>query len=348
MDGYIMFKTPLFINWSLSTKCNFQCQHCYSRFEKCEELSKEDNKKIINILAEIKIPFINFGGGEPLLIPELFEITLYAYNKGLHVSMSSNGYLLDNKMAQKIKEAGFSKVEISLDSHIQEIHDNFRNKKGSFNRVKRAVAALKNAGVTVDISTVICKINNQNFHKIVDFARELGVRKISLHNFKCSGLGFCNRTELDLTPLEWKEFYEQAVKIKKISKDIIISLDDPIISSLSEHPEFKEKTEAIVKGSICGKLSLAIKSNGDITPCGFLPLVIGNMLKDDILEVWQKSPVLEAMRNKKPKDKCQNCNFYTDCVGGCTSRAYALTGDINAPDPHCWIIPHESSDYKEG
>ncbi|MBI5207026.1 MAG: GeoRSP system radical SAM/SPASM protein [Candidatus Firestonebacteria bacterium] len=337
MDGCSMFKIPLFINWSLSTRCNFNCNHCYSRLEKAEELTFEENKKIIDIFSKNKIPFINYGGGEPLLVSYLSEITRYAVDKGLHVSMSSNGYLLDENMALKIKNAGFSKVEISIDSHIPDIHDLFRNKQGSFERAKNAIIALHNAKVTVDISSVICQINHKNFHGIVDLARELDVRKISLHNFKCSGMGFCNRSELDLTSEEWKEFYKQALKMKKDEKDIVLSLDDPIINSLEEYKILKDKVHSVEKGSICGKLSLAIKSNGDITPCGFLPLVIGNMLKDDLIDMWNNSPILNSMRNKKPQDKCQSCSHYTDCIGGCTSRAYALTGDINSPDPHCWI-----------
>ena len=150
-----MFKTPMFINWSLSTKCNFNCQHCYSRTEKNQELPKEDHFKIVDILSDFKIPFVNYGGGEPLLIPYLFEITNYAVDKGLHVSMSSNGYLLDDEMAEKIKNARFSKVEISLDSHLPEVHDEFRNKQGSFEKALSAVKSLIKAGVTVDISSVI-------------------------------------------------------------------------------------------------------------------------------------------------------------------------------------------------
>ncbi|MBI4650878.1 GeoRSP system radical SAM/SPASM protein [Candidatus Desantisbacteria bacterium] len=337
MDGYIMFKIPLFINWSLSTRCNFNCRHCYSRLETNEELPLEKNKKIISALSNIKVPFINFGGGEPLLFSDLFEITRYSVDRGLHVSMSSNGYLIDKKIAVKIKETGFSKVEISIDSHIANIHYTFRSKQGSFEKACEAVQNLNEAGITTDISSVICQINYKNFHDLVMLAQKLGARKISLHNFKCSGLGFCNRSELDLTKEQWKEFYKQALKIKHKEKNIIISLDDPIINSLEEYTSFKDNKNPVEKGSICGKLSLAIKPNGDVTPCGFLPLVIGNILIDDILSLWQNSPVLNSMRNKKPKDKCQSCNFYSECVGGCSSRAFALTGDINSPDPHCWI-----------
>jgi GeoRSP system radical SAM/SPASM protein len=138
---------------------------------------------------------------------------------------------------------------------------------------------------------------------------------------------------LDLSPDEWKDFYLVAREAKKQHRGLEISLDDPIIASLGERTE----TDSLVKGSVCGKLSLNIKSNGDITPCGFIPIVIGNIVKDELKHVWDTSPVLDRMRNKKPTGKCSSCKSYEDCLGGCSARALALTGDFNNPDPHCWV-----------
>jgi radical SAM protein with 4Fe4S-binding SPASM domain len=136
---------------------------------------------------------------------------------------------------------------------------------------------------------------------------------------------------LDLSAPEWRDFYIQAIELKKTVKDLRISLEDPIISLLGETNE-----ETLVKGSVCGKLSLNIKSNGDITPCGFIPIVIGNICNDDLITLWNNSEVLDRMRNKKPKGKCLSCDSQADCLGGCTARTLALTGDMNNPDPHCW------------
>jgi MoaA/NifB/PqqE/SkfB family radical SAM enzyme len=113
-------------------------------------------------------------------------------------------------------------------------------------------------------------------------------------------------------------------------KGLDISIDDPIIALLGGRD-----AGSLVKGSVCGKLSLNIKTNGDITPCGFIPIVIGNIVRDDLREVWRDSPVLARMRNKQPTGKCAGCSKYDD-VSAEYGPGAGLTGDLNSPDPHCW------------
>ncbi|MDD5772712.1 MAG: GeoRSP system radical SAM/SPASM protein [bacterium] len=325
--------TPLLVNWSLSVHCNFNCKHCYSRLEKYSELSTEENKEIVKKLVAAKIYFANFGGGEPFLKKDIFDIALFARENGLHISVSTNGFLVDEEIVKKVKESRISKVEISLDSAREEEHDNFRNKKGSFRKAVTAIELLKKNNIDVAVSSVISKINYKNFSELIDLVRKLGVKKVTFHNYKCSGSGFINRDELDLTPQEWMEFYKNILIKKKEVSDIIVSLDDPVICLLKE---FGGREKTIVPGSSCGKLSLAIKPNGDVTPCGFMPVSIGNILKEDISDLWKNSPVLLKLRNKEAKGKCVSCESYEECLGGCSARAYAMSGDFNQPDPHCW------------
>ena len=325
-------KSPLTINWAVTNRCNFKCRHCYSRTDPSDELDNKTLCACIEKIVKAGVLSINFGGGEPLLRKDLLDIASFSSGKGLRVSMNSNGYLIDKDMAAQLKKAGFSKVGISLDSHIPDVHDGFRGIPGSHGRAVAALAYLKEAGIKTSISTVICKINHTAIQELIAFAKQHGVHQLNFHNFKCSGLGYSNKDELDLSAAEWKEFYVQAMKAKQSVTGLEISLDDPIIASLG----MKTETDSLVKGSVCGKLSLNIKSNGDITPCGFIPITIGNIVTDDLKEVWYNSTVLDKMRNKKPTGKCASCNSYEDCLGGCSARALALTGDFNNPDPHCW------------
>lgn len=325
------FSAPLTFNWTLSYRCNFSCSHCYSRDEVGEELATAEIKRVVDVLVEKQVPFINFGGGEPLIRADLFEIAEYASSKGLNVSMNSNGWLLDGNAAQKFKASGFKSVGVSIDSADPALHDDFRCMPGSFTRAVSALDHLHAAGLRSTMSSVISRINYRNFRELLQLAREHQVGQVYLHNFKCSGRGFKNRAELDLSPEEWKAFYVEALAVKAETQDLAISFDDPVISSLPGYDD-----NPLVKGSSCGKLSLHLRPNGDITPCGFIPLVVGNILRDDFDKIWYDSPILTAMRNKEAKGKCSGCGAFEHCLGGCTARAYATTGDLMEPDPHCW------------
>jgi GeoRSP system radical SAM/SPASM protein len=334
MKNSLLLKSPLIINWAVTNRCNFKCRHCYSRDDPSEELDKEQLFTCFEKVVSAGVFSINFGGGEPLLRKDLLEIARYAADKGLKVSMNSNGYFINRDTALQLKQSGFSKVGISIDSHSPEIHDTFRGVKGSHEKAVAALSHLQTAGIETSLSAVICKVNCKSLTALIEFARQHNVKHINLHNFKCTGLGYTHKDELDLSPEEWRNFYLEAIEAKQRLNDMHLSLDDPIIASLGYHDG-----NSLVKGSVCGKLSLNIKSNGEITPCGFIPIVIGNIYHDDLLELWKTSPVLDMMRNKTPKGKCLRCSHYADCLGGCTSRALALTGDLNNPDPHCWHEP---------
>jgi GeoRSP system radical SAM/SPASM protein len=328
------YSAPLLVNWSLNYSCNFSCEHCYSRLEKSEELATEQVLEAGRRLATAGVLFANFGGGEPLLRRDLPAVARELSGMGLSLSMNSNGWLLDAATAAALKEAGFASVGLSIDSHRAEVHDRFRNRPGSWERAVAAAGHLAAAGVRLTLSTVICRINHRELVPLLEMAKRLGATQVFLHNFKCSGKGMEHRFELDLEPDQWRDFYREALALAKDPAWPEISFDDPILASLGARD-----AEHGIPGSTCGKLSLHIRPNGDITPCGFIPLVLGNILTDDLLALWRESHVLEAMRHKTATGKCSACGHFAACLGGCTARAYAMTGDLNAPDPHCWEQP---------
>lgn len=323
-------KAPLTINWALNNSCNLRCRHCYSRQDPAEELSFDELNRCLEKAARLGVLAVNFGGGEPLLRRELCAIAGLAASLGMRVTMNSNGFLIDAACARALKQAGFHKVGISIDSHLPALHDGLRGEPLSHRHAVAALGHLQQAGIRTSISCVVCSINHDHIEELIGFALEKKVEQLNLHNFKCAGRGLTNRDELDLSPAQWQQFYRRALAAKSAAGALDISFDDPIIASLGV------PSKNLVKGSVCGKLSLNIKSNGDITPCGFIPTVIGNITRDDLGEVWRSSGLLQAMRNKKPLGKCGTCSHYEECLGGCSARALAVTGELNSPDPHCW------------
>ncbi len=157
--GAKLLSAPLIVNWSLSFRCNFDCSHCYSRTEKSGELETVEVLEAGRRLARAGVLFANFGGGEPLLRRDLFEITRALTQMGLSCSMNSNGWLLDRAAAAAVREAGFTSVGLSLDSHRPEVHDRFRSRPGSYDRLQAAATHLVREGVKLTVSSVVSRLN---------------------------------------------------------------------------------------------------------------------------------------------------------------------------------------------
>jgi GeoRSP system radical SAM/SPASM protein len=292
-------------------------------------LSLDRALRVVDELARCRVAFVNFGGGEPLVVPHLFEVARNAVARGLRVSMNTNGWLLDAESAKRIRDAGFTSVGVSLDGAAADVHDSFRNRAGSFVRALAALEFLDRAGVASTVSTVVFRGNVESYREIVEIAAARGAGTVYLHNFKCSGRGMENRAELDLTPDEWRVFYE-GTRAYRAEAPAKLAFDDPILALLGA------SKPGAVKGSTCGKLSLHLEPDGEVTPCGFIPAAAGNVLRQGLDQIWQNSPILLQMRNKTPRGKCRTCASYGECVGGCTARAFAATGSLDQPDPHCW------------
>src|SRR6476646_10840814 len=112
--------------WNLTRTCNLKCVHCYTSSEARkypDELTTAQAKAVLDDLSEFKVPAVLFSGGEPLVRPDLFELSAYARDRGLHVVLSTNGTLIDRAKAKRLKELEFAYVGISLDSAIPAIHD---------------------------------------------------------------------------------------------------------------------------------------------------------------------------------------------------------------------------------
>ncbi len=320
---------PLTVNWTLSYACNFSCRHCYSRDIRRAELPLEQVLRIVDELARCRVLFVNLGGGEPLLYPHLLEVVRYASRRGLRVSLNTNGWLLDRERARALREAGVVSVGVSLDGATPEVHDRFRNRPGSFGRALEALEHLRDAGVPSTVSAVIHRHNAETYREIVALAAARGAGTVYLHNFKCAGRGARNRADLDLSPEEWRAFYEEALAYRERAP-VKIAFDDPILALLGA------SEPGAVKGSTCGKLSVHLEPDGEVTPCGFIPVSAGNVLEQGLDRIWRESEVLRRMREKTPQGKCRSCGVYGECLGGCTARAFAATGSFDAPDPHCW------------
>ncbi len=343
---------PFQIVWNVTKACNLRCKHCYEDAgDKDYEVSTKEAKKIIDILADLGVVILAFSGGEPLVRKDIVELIRYASKKGLYVAMATNGTLLTNKKAKELKEAGLGFVQISLDG-LKETHDNFRGGE-VFERTIEGIRNAVRAGLFVEIATTVTKINYMELPEIVKLADNLGVNWLMLYNFVPVGRGK-DIVLYDLSPNErenmlkfaWKENLKRKIGILSTAPQyarVAVQMQSTceIVPTHFYNPNLKGRLKALanfIGGCGAGRFYLALEPNGDIYPCVFFPrkkeVYLGNILRDNLEEIWENNPILWKLRNKDVIKSCGKCTFRYIC-GGCRARAYSYFGDILAPDPGC-------------
>lgn len=351
---------PFLVVWDFTKKCNLKCKHCYTsatKYPARDELTKEEKIEVVDQLDEAGVAAVSFSGGEPLMNKHLLPVAEYASSKGFYLSVATNGTLISSKMGKLMKEAGIRYAEISIDGPTAEIHDEFRGVKGAFDGAIAGIKNAKEAGLTVGLAITATSHNIKMMPKTVELARRLQVDRLIVFNFVPTRRGK-EIVEEDLSPEEresvmnylYNEWQKGDMQIFITSPAYArISLLNPLenastkispthFANLKLPSEFFGGAKALTEfigGCGAGRIYCSIEPNGDIQPCVFMPIKIGNIIKDGFQNVWGNNEVLLKLNDRDNKDyACSSCSFRYVC-GGCRARAYAYYGDINAPDPGC-------------
>ncbi len=347
---------PYLAIWDVTGLCNLRCKHCYSNAGRPApgELDTERALEVIERLSGWNVPGLAFSGGEPLMRDDFFELAEASADEGMFTALATNGTLIDRDTAERLEAAGVEYVEISLDGADPETHDRFRGVKGAW---ERAVEGIRHC-VETDMMTVIAftvhRNNVNEIPRLLDLAEDLGVDGVAVFNFIPTGQGRFRR-ELDLPP-ELREEVLRTLVREASDRDILIYSTAPQMARVSlemneagdseilygTHFAYAGKSRWIepllefLGGCGAGRFLMAIRPNGDVQPCVFLPVKVGNILEDDPEDLWDHE-VFWACRDRDGlKDPCGECEFRYVC-GGCRARAYAITGDVRGPDPGCIV-----------
>jgi len=272
--------------------CNFQCTHCSAEYYMDRHLEKvlhvkEERKKIdmdgIRDLSrqadELGLARFVITGGEPLVMRDLDEVVAAIDPEKHYVIVDSNGWFLDDEKARHLKSIGVEKIQLSLDSLIEEEHDNFRNKPGSYKRVMRAIDATLDAGLNLLLSTVLIKgqPKTQAFLDLCKFTTDKGV---GLYVSYAKPTGSCT---------DYPEFV-----IDKEDADILRDLEKKYLVFTHMTPSYGS-----FKGCITVKGIITVTSTGEITPCPYIDFSLGNLHENslkEILDRGMKNPWLGAHR----------------------------------------------------
>lgn len=172
---------PLFVKLKLTWNCNLRCQMCNHWRERATDMPVDFFKNIVTQLAELGCKRIHLSGGEPLLYPQVFELMEYIRKKNIKLTMTTNGTLINEKIAQKIGELQVSNINVSIDSPLPEIHDKVRGIQNAFHRTLRGIELLKKYHqAKLQINMVVNPLNYTTVSELPDLAYNIGANNICL------------------------------------------------------------------------------------------------------------------------------------------------------------------------
>lgn len=361
------YPAPRLIFWETTAGCNLRCIHC-RRVTLADQLTPQDltteeSFKMIDQIREVGRPVFVLSGGEPLFRPDIFEIARYATDKGLPVALATNGTLIDDAVAQKIKDSGVRRASISFDGIDAETHDAFRGLPGSFDAAIRGFKALRKVGIPVQINTTVANHNKEQLEGMLKMAQELDAVGLHLFLLVPVGCGVEIAEEEMISAREYEEVlnwlydkentdtglqlkatcaphYFRVMRVRRAEdkrKGLIRTL--PNSHHRQVHGDGGPQMHQSTKGCLAGTGVSFVSHRGEVFPCGYLPVEAGNVRKDNFGAIWQDSPLFQDMRDPdKLEGKCGACQFKHVC-GGCRARAYGMTGNYLAEEPFCAYDP---------
>ena len=301
---------PFTVHWELTYHCNLQCPHCYVVPQNSrQELSLGEITAILDLLKESGTLYVIFSGGEILMRKDFFDIAGYARKKGFALRLLTNGTLIDERVADQIKQLNPLSVEISLYGSTPATHDRITACPGSFERSVKALGLLGERSIRTIVKSLMMKQNAGEFQKMKKLAQEIG-----------------------------SQFLYDTVIIPRVDGSMEPCrnrLDGEELYRLF-YPEVREKREngnSRQDDLSCsaGLNVLSISPYGDVYPCMAFKESGGNLTKNSLSEI-QHSPMFSKMRSITLSElrECRGCKFIQYC-NRCPALAWLETGDLLGP-----------------
>jgi len=353
-------KRPVVV-WNITRQCNLKCVHCYAHAKNVpqdNELSTDEGKRLIDDLAQFGVPVILFSGGEPLVRNDLHELASYAVKKGMRAVISTNGTLISKNIARTLKDVGLSYVGISLDG-MEKINDRFRGVKGAFKAALEGIKNCQAAGIKVGLRFTINKFNVNEIPQIFNLLETMAIPRVCFYHLVYAGRG-SKLVEEDLSHGETRRVVDLIIDSTKtlhdkgLIKEVLTvdnHADGPYIylKLLKENPERAQEVLELLKmneGNSSGIGIGCISWDGEVHADQFWRhYSFGNVKDRPFSEIWTDTSdsLMKKLKEKKKhaKGRCATCRWLDICAGNFRVRSEALTGDIWAPDPGCYLTDAE-------
>jgi len=348
--------------WELTARCNLACKHCRAEAQDHSVAGELTTGEVIAVAEEIRKvgdPIMILTGGEPLVRRDFFDIARACSGIFSRVAVATNGTLVDEGMAREIAAAGIQRASISIDGATAATHDAFRGLPGSHEDALKGMDAMRGAGVPVQVNVTVAKHNLAEMDAILELALARGADAFHVFVLVPVGCGVEISDEVRLTPAEMEGvlrwLFDKSLELR--GRLHIKATCAPQYYRIMHEVSRERGIEvggqthgmhAMTRGCLAGSAVCFISRTGDVQPCGYLPLQVGNVREQSFGEIWRESEVFNALRDPASlHGKCGSCGYRTLCMG-CRARAFADTTDFLAEDPDCAYVPRRKEDGARG
>ncbi len=323
------FAGPIQGTLCLTYNCNLLCEMCdlpqrhlnYKQDDALVDLSLNEWTAVIDDFARIGTSAMAISGGEPFLHKDLFKIVEHIKKRGMVTQITSNGWFINEEVAQRLIDSKVDAISISIDGSTEEIHDKIRGVKGSFSKainaleVLRKVRDLNNSPMSISVSTVLGKSNYESIDDVIGVSKDAGADRIGfmpVHTIS----PLVDEEKLRLDEKEVKGVFSSIKKLREIAKK-----DDFIESSDRYLKLFYNffKKEPLPMKCMAGFTTLVVDCYGRIFPCFSyyeMEKSWGNIkTSGGLLRFW-KSQEIAPLRTetKKCRDCYWNCQIETNLL----------------------------------
>ncbi len=309
---------PLGVHLDVTYRCNERCVHCYLDHDDHGEMTTVEIKDVLDQLAEAGTFFLTLSGGEVLMRRDFFAILDHARRLLFNVRIKTNGVMIREKEARRIRELGVEQVQISIYSHRPEVHDAITKLPGSLKRSVGAIRFLKSQGLKVAIANVLMTTNMGDHGGVQALARELDVIYTLDPTITPKIDGSVSVLKFRIPGSELKAVFHNADLVGKV-EEFCAPPPPP--------------GDDIMEGYPCsaGHTACYITPYGDVFPCVQFPLPSGNLRRQKFIDIWRNSPELNEVRSIHAKDlpACSTCRHVGTCTR-CPGLAY-MEGSMRGP-----------------
>ena len=347
--------------WNLIRRCNLTCKHCYTTSTDINfpnELSTPEIYTVMDDLKAFKVPVLILSGGEPLLHPDIFDISRHAKNMGFYVALSTNGTKISADNIDEIADINYQYIGVSLDG-IKDTHDQFRRVKGSFDQALHGIQLCLEKGIKVGLRFTLTQDNAQDFPALLQLMDDHNIDKFYLSHLNYGGRGNKNRKDdvhFAITRTAMDLLFETSYDWLKAGKDreFVTGNNDAdavyFLHWVAKH--FPDKVEHIKAkleqwgGNASGINVANIDNLGNVHPDTFWwHYELGNVKERPFSEIWMDTtdPLMADLKqHPRPLEgRCARCRYQEICNGNTRVRAAQTTGNFWAEDPGCYLTDTE-------